>query len=307
MKAFERISKKHVLSLILCAVLPLIMIGFGILGLIKGGLFATGGYMITRFWTPILCFLLSALLTVLRPFRGSRILGAVLFLIFLFFLDFSLIGVKDWICAVIFIVLFLGFGALLIFWKSDKGIKTLLVVLSQLIFVEATFVMVPLFGYSRLKCDRDGEIGAKYEAVLANFDQMPSLDAIGTPEALEHCRFDMDSFLYVVDSDALICRYDGSGYAEQKALLEERYRFQAESIRGRYDNCDVSAEIDGYVFRLLSLDAYEDLDYPKRLMLIATNDETREIVYLSYYDNELDHIGSLERFIRKDCGWEHMR
>jgi hypothetical protein len=51
----------------------------------------------------------------------------------------------------------------------------------------------------------------------------------------------------------------------------------------------------------------EEFNYPKRLMFVATNDETNEIVYLSFYDDDLDYIVSLGDFLIDDCGWKHIR
>jgi hypothetical protein len=68
--------------------------------------------------------------------------------------------------------------------------------------------------------------------------------------------------------------------------------------------CEPVVELDGYTFRTLSL---EDFNYPKRLMFVATNDDTKQIVYLSFYDDDLDYIVSLEEFLMDDCGWKHIR
>ena len=69
-------------------------------------------------------------------------------------------------------------------------------------------------------------------------------------------------------------------------------------------DCDPTVELDGYFFRTLSI---EEFNYPKRLMFVATNDETNEIVYLSFYDDDLDYIVSLGDFLSDDCGWKHIR
>ncbi|MBR7099276.1 MAG: hypothetical protein IKC59_07670, partial [Clostridia bacterium] len=62
------------------------MIGFGIFGL--GAFLATGEFVVTFFVSPILFFIFSSLLVVLPPFKGRRILGAVLLLLFFITLDF---------------------------------------------------------------------------------------------------------------------------------------------------------------------------------------------------------------------------
>ena len=71
-------------------------------------------------------------------------------------------------------------------------------------------------------------------------------------------------------------------------------------------NQERTTDIDGYSFRMLSTDEY-DMNYPKDVALIATNDETKEIVYLSFHDQDIDYIDSMDKFILDDCGWKHIR
>lgn len=107
--------------------------------------------------------------------------------------------------------------------------------------------------------------------------------------------------LFTCDVNALICAYDEDTYSQQKALLEEKYVFQTDAVKG-----EATAEVDGYYFRMLSKNEYE-MNYPKEVVLIATNDETNEIVYMSFYDDDLDYIDSLDEFILEDCGWQYIR
>ena len=74
----------------------------------------------------------------------------------------------------------------------------------------------------------------------------------------------------------------------------------------RTNHQELVTNVDGYSFRVLSSGEYE-MDYPKEVVLIATNDETKEIAYLSYDDQDIDYIDSLDEFILDDCGWEHIR
>lgn len=85
--------------------------------------------------------------------------------------------------------------------------------------------------------------------------------------------------------------------------------FQTQPMVIRDHTCAPTAELDGYEFRVLSIErAYEgEFFYPKCLYLVATNDETCEIVYLNYYDGDLDCIEDLSDFICDDCGWKHIR
>ena len=93
----------------------------------------------------------------------------------------------------------------------------------------------------------------------------------------------------------MICQYAQEEYAIQKARLDSAYTFQEETIT-----------IDGYQFKMLSVEKY-NLSYPNNIILIGCSDATREIVYLEFYDFDLDIISSLEDFIIDECGWKYIR
>ena len=66
--------------------------------------------------------------------------------------------------------------------------------------------------------------------------------------------------------------------------------------------------LDGYEFRFLEMDSdtYR-LSYPHYMILVGTNDETHEIVWSYYDDDDLDWIPDPERFLLEDCGWKFIR
>ena len=47
--------------------------------------------------------------------------------------------------------------------------------------------------------------------------------------------------------------------------------------------------------------------YPKSMVLIGTNDETHEIVWSYYDDDDLDWIPDPQEFLLEDCGWKYIR
>ena len=108
--------------------------------------------------------------------------------------------------------------------------------------------------------------------------------------------------IFTSDADYLICEYSGSEYQKQVETINETYSFQREKLSASGRSIEPVAEIDGYTFRLL-----EDIAYPKRLFFIATNDETHEIIYLYFCDDDLDYITSLTDFILDDCGFKHIQ
>ena len=94
-----------------------------------------------------------------------------------------------------------------------------------------------------------------------------------------------------------------------KAELDEAYVFETQALESCGEVCEPTDELDGFFLRMLDTGKYRGshLEYPKRLVLIGTNDETREIMYIAYYDFDLDYITSLSDFVYRKCGWEYIR
>ena len=131
----------------------------------------------------------------------------------------------------------------------------------------------------------------------------------GTPTAAEYQFYDkqmgvfFDTYAYT-----LICKYTDSDYLAQKAYLEETCRFHTEPLSEPESTITAEYETDGYTFRFLSFDDEEyRLEYPKYMTILGFNDETREIVYLYFDDDDLDYITSWDHFLTRDCGWNHIR
>ena len=108
----------------------------------------------------------------------------------------------------------------------------------------------------------------------------------------------------------LVCEYGEAEYLAQKAAIEEKYVFETriDERDDYYDQyvCYPYAEIDGFLFRRLADEEGAEMysSYPKEVHIVGTNDETCEIVYLDFYDFDLDYIPDLTEFISKDCGWD---
>ncbi len=209
------------------------------------------------------------------------------------------------LCALI-ALLFLIFSNIVV----GKKVALCFAVLFLLI---VTFTMVNIGGtFILLDHYEDENVAEPYAEVANAFDHMPKLSEIGSPEQIEY--YDMFSSLGLIsiftsDTDILICQYGEDDYQNQKALLDETYVFQTAPMNSGKENIEPTAEIDGYVFRMLSVSGEYEKSYyfPNRLIFIATNDATKEIVYLSFFDDDLDYIGSMTTFINEKCGWEHIR
>ncbi len=135
---------------------------------------------------------------------------------------------------------------------------------------------------------------------------MPELSELGNTTDIEHYNVFSAFYIFSTETDYLICRYTQEEYEIQKTRLDTAYTFQTETITDDYSNCEPMIEIDGYQFRMLSNEAY-DLYFPKNIVLIGCSDEAREIVYLEFYDLDLDFVDSLKDFITDECGWKYIR
>ena len=153
------------------------------------------------------------------------------------------------------------------------------------------------------------EVADNYADIDTRYPGMPSLDEVGTPEELTYVDyFSQQMVFFDVDVKALKCTYEASEYAEEKASLEDRFSFQVEPVSADEYTVEPTVLMDGYTFRMLPVGEYDDtFFYPKRMMFIATNDATNEIIYLYYVDADLDYIEDLSDFILYDCGWRHIR
>lgn len=199
--------------------------------------------------------------------------------------------------------------ALLMFSNRGVVLKIILTIFILLAFI-FSFVATRLFGtFEMLSYNSENEIGDSYVEVCEYFDSMPTLDELGDYEKVKHYDyFSTVLLIFNTDADTLVVQYDSDEYQKQKALLDSKYVFQEEILVSSVYTCQPSFTIGDYSFRALSIDEQYsyNLDYPKRMVFIATNDQDNSISYTAFYDDDLDYIESLEEFLLNDCGWKHI-
>lgn len=202
-------------------------------------------------------------------------------------------------------VLTLSLLGLCIFGKKKNAGKIVLCILLLVAFV-CLFLFLNVIGkFEALSYYENDQIAPHYRQVEEQFSLMPSLSEVGQPTRIAYYDyFSQQMGIFTCDADYLICQFDDSEFVIQKERLDQEYTFQVDPMSAHGYACDPTVELDGYTFRTLSV---EDLNYPKRLVFIATNDDTNEIIYLSFVDDDLDYIVSLEDFLKDDCGWKHIR
>ena len=147
------------------------------------------------------------------------------------------------------------------------------------------------------------QVQSAYQTEYA-YRELHDLTRIGSPRQVHY--YDYESvygLFFACETDTLVCKYSPEAYASQIALIEDTCQFQTEPTTAHGHTCPPTAQIDCFLFRTMAVgDAY-----PHIMIFIATNDQTHEIAYLSYWDQDLDYIDNLENFIRNDCGWKHIQ
>lgn len=134
---------------------------------------------------------------------------------------------------------------------------------------------------------------------------LPTLEEIGEPaDVTLYEYFASQAVFFTQDVYTLVARYEPTEYASQIQAIQANYAFMNEPQGYGEHFCEPAADMGGYHFRMI--DAPE-VDYPQLLGFIATNDATKEIVYMSFCDYDLDWIEDLTDFLNEDCGWEHIR
>jgi len=149
-----------------------------------------------------------------------------------------------------------------------------------------------------------------YAATRFSWPLMPPVLSTSNPTDIEYHNYVACVIpFYHSESHVLIYKYDEEQYLLKKAELYGAYVFETHALKSCGEVCEPTDELDGFFLRRLHTGKYSGshLEYPKRLVLIGTNDETREIMYIAYYDFDLDYLTSLSDFVYENCGWEYIR
>lgn len=203
-------------------------------------------------------------------------------------------------------LLAIGLLGLCVFRNRKTWIKLVISVIILVIFSVLFFYSALIAGWMQVKSYEGSEAVQQYSSVQSESKIMPDLTQVGETTNVEHYQVYSFFFIFSSETDYLICQYSQEEYETQKNRLNSVYTFQTETIKDTNSSCEPTAEIDGYQFKMLSIEQFE-YGYPKNVYLIGYSDAAREIVYLEFYDIDLDFIRSLKEFIIDECGWKYIR
>lgn len=143
---------------------------------------------------------------------------------------------------------------------------------------------------------------AKQDEIMPTINEIENYTKTTVEEYIHRSLF-MDKEVYILNA-----QYDTSEYTQQKELLYTKYTYQTDLITQEYAELPEIFPgflLDGYVFKTLSLENY-NLTYPKQLYFIGTSDATREIIYISFSDIDLDYVyEQFNDFLKHECDWKH--
>ena len=237
--------------------------------------------------------------------KSRKIASFLLSFVITMIIDMCIVLVRHSIINISFVLTFfvLPFmGLFLIFCVifSEKKIitKTVLFVVTSVVTLALIFGFFMVGTFEELTRYKNEKVETPYLKIIN--DSMPELNELGNPVNIELFKYYSSFAVFHYGTDILICKYNEDEYSLQKEQLDEKYIFLKE-----YDgNTEVSSNIGDYYFRLLSAVAS---DFPEEVVLVATNDETKEIAYINYCDGDSDYIELSEEFIKNDCGWNYIR
>ena len=96
-----------------------------------------------------------------------------------------------------------------------------------------------------------------------------------------------------------ILKYNEDKFEAEKSRIESSYKFYSTPIEN--EEAEPIFSYEGFDFRVEISDWY-----PKEMNLVGINEETREIVYVSFQDYDLDSISDYNEFLEYYCGWRYV-
>lgn len=189
----------------------------------------------------------------------------------------------------------------------DKGLACFLLLLA---FV-ALFLFLGIFDKREmLNSYYNEDAQLHYSETVKEFNVLPELDEMRDAQGIEfYDYFSSELGVFTCEGYTLICKYNDNEYSFEKAEMENKYVFQKDDMSAWDYTCSPEASLGEYHFRTLSImGEYNDaINFPKKLVFVGTNDTTQEIIYICFYNDDIDYIEALPEFLLENCGWKYIR
>jgi len=196
-------------------------------------------------------------------------------------------------------------GLVLVFLFGKKRFtKVFCAITILLLFFFFAHVCAFLGKFETLSIYTGNQVYDTYQSDSPYRNNVYPLTEIGNPQQIHYFDYEYDQgIVFGSEADTLICQYTADEYQSQIAFIEENYEFETDPLTAVGYSCSPTFKIEGFSFRTILTNGY----YPKDMIFIATNDQSREIVYMSFYNDDLNYITNLPQFILDECGWKHIR
>jgi len=153
---------------------------------------------------------------------------------------------------------------------------------------------------------------SSYESLLERKNFLPNIEEFDNSENIDYYRFRKIVLFFESNAYNLKVTYNNDEYIKEKLNLDKKYDFYEDKIVVDFlDEEDIghknaNFKVGDYNFRTVILpDEINVLSYPKEMLFVGTNDFKNEIVYIYFFDSDLDFINkTLDQFIIEECNFK---
>lgn len=179
-----------------------------------------------------------------------------------------------------------------------KVIKGIIVFLLICALIVGGFFWLLVGCYDRVKTNID-QYEKDLQEIVNAAQYMPELDSLHGYTDIEYtyktrCYSTLAGFYS--DAFALFVTYDQNQYIKEKETILSEYTFLDEPVMRYVDTYELPVtefEYKGYHFKIVPDQEYIDFCACKSFMMIGFNDDTSRIVYMYYYDFDIDYIAEV--------------
>lgn len=122
---------------------------------------------------------------------------------------------------------------------------------------------------------------------------MPPLEELPKYENIHYQHDNIKYAIFESDSMTLDVEYDEETYKKEKEKLDDNYEFLEDKVPtfdGGYLIPENEFSVNSYEFRVVEDNSENGESYPKSFGMLGTSDEKNSIVYLYFFDFDIDYI-----------------
>lgn len=176
-------------------------------------------------------------------------------------------------------------------WK-----KRCLIAVGTLLLLVLVLFGIRMIGGSEQVSDDTGF----YEEIRQEYEMLPPVSELEKNGQVRFQYYKKRDLFFISESYTMQVQYAQEDFQSRVEQLENQFVFQQEPLE---DGKAPKFSMDGISFRMLSMEHYEMM-YPHQMVFVGVSEETREVIYIAFYDADLDLIDTpFPEFLRETCGW----